>query len=172
MPDSTKPLIVATMGMLAAVVPGGIARAQGPAAFDLGPAARQGFAALWKASVAEGRERVACLGGTLEGDTVHVSAVRALPADSADDLNAGAEASLAGCGPPEWVGTVHTHVRSIDDPSPSPYFSPGDRTVMSAWAERWKGAGAFCLLYSARAAKCEVYPPRQAPRALPPGGAR
>jgi hypothetical protein len=129
--------------------------------------AQRGLAELWRVSTAARRERVACLAGTVGDDTVHVTAVKLLDEAMADSLNAAAEPSLAACGAPAWIGTAHTHVRSTDDPSPAPRFSPGDRAVMSAWASRWRRAGAFCVLYSPHGAHCEIYPSRVAPRTLP-----
>jgi hypothetical protein len=135
----------------------------GPAlpAWVMAAEAKQGLRELWTESVAAHRERVACLAGIIAPDTVHVARIRILEIDSADSVTAPAERSLQDCGAPEWMGTVHTHVQSLDDPAPAPRFSPGDRTVMSAWADRWTRQGAFCVLYSERAAHCEVYPIHQ-----------
>ncbi len=133
----------------------------------MGPAAKPALSALWSRSISEGRERVACMGGTVARDTVHVEHVRDINVVDADSLDASALNSMEQCGPPQWIGTVHTHVRSTDDPSPAPRFSPGDRTVMSEWSRRWNTRGAFCVLYSARSAHCELYPPRSKPRELP-----
>jgi hypothetical protein len=106
---------------------------------------------------------VACLGGTIGADTVHVD--RALPlASASDSLTADAELSLSDCGPPDWVGTAHTHIRSTDGEEPASRFSAADRTVMSLWSTRWGRAGAFCVLYSEKRAHCEVFPPASNPR--------
>lgn len=155
---STKPLsrraaFVLALGLGAA--PGAV-RAQLPTwVIDstAGPVLKQ----LWQESVAARAERVACLGGTIGADTVRITAAAPV-ATAADSLGAGAEASLAQCAPPRWIGTVHTHIRSTDDSEPVGRFSPGDRAVMSAWVERWGRKGAFCLLHSPKAAHCEVYP--------------
>ena len=122
---------------------------------------------LWRESLAARAERVACLGATLGADTVWLTAAAPVTT-TADSLGAGAEASLAQCAPPRWIGTVHTHIRSTDDPEPVARFSPGDRAVMSAWADRWGRKGAFCILYTPKAAHCEVYPAGTPLRALPP----
>jgi hypothetical protein len=127
-----------------------------------GPVLKQ----LWQESVAARAERVACLGGTIGPDTVWITAAAPV-ATTADSLGAGAEASLAQCAPPRWIGTVHTHIRSTDDSEPVARFSPGDRAVMSAWVERWGRKGAFCLLHSPKAAHCEVYPAGVPPREIP-----
>lgn len=136
-------------------------------------AARPVLKQLWASSIAARTERVACLAGRIAPDTVWITDAMPLAgsADSlgADSLGAGAEASLAECGPPRWIGTVHTHIRSTDDPEPVARFSPGDRAVMSTWATRWGRKGAFCILHSATAAHCEVYPAgTQARQVAPP----
>jgi len=149
----------------------GTAAAPGPAQAQLptwvidssaGPVLKQ----LWQESVAARAERVACLGGTIGPDTVWITAAAPV-ATTADSLGAGAEASLAQCAPPRWIGTVHTHIRSTDDSDPVARFSPGDRAVMSTWVERWGRKGAFCLLHSPKAAHCEVYPAGVPPREIP-----
>ncbi len=133
--------------------------AQGLPKWIIAPEAKDSLARLWTESVAANREHVGCLGGDLGADTVRVERVILLEAALGDSLTAPAELSLATCGPPQWIGTVHTHVRSTDDPSPAPRFSGSDRVVMSVWSERWRSKGAFCVLYSDRGAHCEVYPP-------------
>lgn len=158
-------LIPRALAALAAAAAPGAARAQLPTwVIDstAGPVLRQ----LWRESVAARAERVACLGGTIGPDTVWITAAAPV-ATTADSLGAGAEASLAQCAPPRWIGTVHTHIRSTDDSEPVARFSPGDRAVMSAWVERWGRKGAFCLLHSPKAAHCEVYPAGVPPREIP-----
>ncbi|MDZ4864721.1 MAG: hypothetical protein SGJ01_14920 [Gemmatimonadota bacterium] len=119
---------------------------------------------VWDASVLAQQERVACLAGTVGPDTVVVAAAGPLEPREADSLTANAEGSLEQCGPPLWIGTIHTHVRSTDDPSPAPHFSGQDRVVMSLWASRWRRPGAFCVAYGPRSAHCEVYPLRSPAR--------
>jgi hypothetical protein len=107
--------------------------------------------------------------GRLGTDTVFVDRAILLDDAPGDSLNAPAELSLATCGPPTWIGTVHTHVRSTDDPAPAPRFSGSDRVVMSVWSVRWRSKGAFCVLYSDRGAHCEVYPPGRPALLTAPG---
>jgi hypothetical protein len=159
-----NPTGLLTLAALGAAAPPAV-RAQLPAWVidsSAGPVLKQ----LWQASVAARAERVACLGGTIGPDTVWITSAAPVTTP-ADSLGAGAEASLAQCAPPRWIGTVHTHIRSTDDPEPVARFSPGDRAVMSAWVERWGRKGAFCLLHSPRAAHCEVYPAGVPPREIP-----
>lgn len=129
-------------------------------AFVIEAPAKPVLRSLWSTSLITRREQVACLGGEIRGDTVRVTHALALPDVDGDSLSAGAERSLETCSAPEWIGTVHTHIRATDGEEPPPRFSPGDRAVMSAWSARWHRAGAFCVLYSERGAHCEVYPPR------------
>jgi hypothetical protein len=138
--------------------------------WQLSDVAKAGFRQLWDTSVAERRERVACLGGVITDDTVHIARVLLLPEGESDSLTASAEASLTECAAREWIGTVHTHVRSTDSDDPVARFSPGDRAVMSDWSTRYGRPGAFCVLYSAKGAHCEVWPPRSAPRVVRPEG--
>ncbi len=135
----------------------------------IAPEAKDSLARLWTESIAAHREHVGCLGGRLGADTVFVERALLLDAAPGDSLNAPAELSLATCGPPTWIGTVHTHVRSTDDPAPAPRFSGSDRVVMSVWSERWRSKGAFCVLYSDRGAHCEVYPPGRPTLRTTPG---
>lgn len=126
----------------------------------MAPPAKLALQQLWATSLTTRREQVACLGGTLGPDTVLVTRIKPVNEPS-DSLNASADLSLAACSPPEWMGTVHSHVRSTDDDAPAGRFSSDDRSVMSAWTRRWGGQGAFCLVYSERNMHCEVYPPHR-----------
>lgn len=143
---------------LAMGLPGALP-AQAQPEWVLSQAAKNGFADLWEASTRERRELVACLGGSREVDTVRVLTLGPLDLEQSDSLTAEALGSIERCGPPDWIGTIHTHIRSTDDERPAPRFSPSDRVVMSEWVARWGAPGAFCVLYSDRAAQCEVYPP-------------
>jgi hypothetical protein len=151
-----KATLLALLGMAPAGLP----------SWQLSDAAEAGFQEIWSTSVAERRERVGCLGGVITDDTVHVVRVRMLTVGESDSLTASAETSLGECAAPEWIGTVHTHVRSTDSDDPAPRFSPGDRTVMSEWSRRNGRTGAFCVLYSPKGAHCEVWPSRVEPRVL------
>ena len=155
--------LTAALGVAAVLsAPGGLP------AWHLSDAAKAGFKEIWTSSVAERRERVGCMGGIITDDTVHIVRVRPLGEGESDSLTAAAEISLGECAAPEWIGTVHTHVRSTDSDDPTPRFSPGDRVVMSAWSKRY-GRGAFCVLYSTRRAHCELWPPRREPPPPLPG---
>jgi hypothetical protein len=112
--------------------------------------------ALWEESAAAHEERVACLAADIRGDTVFVSRILRLEPDAADSMAISAAASIERCGPPEWDGTVHTHVALYTDDSPSRRFSGQDRTVMRMWYDRWHSDGVFCIVYSARSARCEA----------------
>jgi hypothetical protein len=118
---------------------------------------------LWEASMAARAERVACLAATIEDDAVRISRVRPLTAGAADSLGISAAASLESCSPPEWRGTVHTHVALLrDGRSPYSLFSGADRGVMMMWWRRWRVDGIFCLLYSGEEVICEIEGPRGA----------
>lgn len=140
--------------------PGTRAAAQtGPppkAAFRFAPSAGQALRALWDESVAAKQERVACLAASVRNDTVFVSSILPLVPEEADSMSIGSEASIERCGPPEWAGTVHTHVALYTADLPSTRFSAQDRGVMSRWYARWHADGVFCVVYSARDAHCEA----------------
>ncbi len=114
---------------------------------------------LWETSSAAKAERVACLAATLEGDTVRISRVVPLESGRSDSLGISATPSLDTCGPPEWRGTVHTHVALKDGQRPYSLFSGADRGVMMLWWRRWSVAGVFCLLYSPNEVICEIEGP-------------
>jgi hypothetical protein len=112
--------------------------------------------ALWDESVTAQAERVACLGATVEDGVVHVSRLLPLPAEEADSMGISATSSVERCGPPEWAGTLHTHVAEYDENGPSRRFSGQDRTAMRMWYDRWHADGVFCVVYSERDAHCEA----------------
>jgi hypothetical protein len=115
-----------------------------------------GIRALWTESVAAKQERVACLGASIRNDTVFVSRILALAPEGADSMSIASEASVERCGPPDWAGTLHTHVALYTADLPSTRFSAQDRGVMRRWYERWHSDGVFCVVYSARDAHCEA----------------
>lgn len=112
--------------------------------------------ALWQASLAAREERVACLASTISNDTVLVNRVLALEPEAADSMGISALASVEQCGPPEWSGTVHTHIALYTDDLPSTRFSAQDRTAMRLWYDRWHADGVFCVVYSQERAHCEA----------------
>lgn len=133
-----------------------------PSAFRFEPDARPALHRLWEASVGAKAERVACLAATIGGDTVEISAVFPLEPGPADSLGISADASLESCGPPQWRGTVHTHVALRDGRHPYALFSGADRGVMTLWWRRWDVDGIFCLLYGPNEVICEIEGPRGA----------
>jgi hypothetical protein len=132
------------------------ARTRPQPAFRFSQEAGHGLRALWEESVAAKQERVACLGASVRNDTVFVARILALVPDGADSMSISSDASIERCGPPEWSGTVHTHVAAYDHDLPSTIFSAQDRGVMRRWYQRWQADGVFCLVYSARDAHCEA----------------
>jgi hypothetical protein len=125
-------------------------------AFHFSSEAGLGLRALWEQSLAAKQERVACLGASIRNDTVFVDRILALAPEEADSMSISATVSVERCGPPEWQGTVHTHVALYTDSLPSKRFSAQDRGVMHQWYRRWKADGVFCLVYSAHDAHCEA----------------
>jgi hypothetical protein len=132
------------------------AHARPQPAFRFSQEAGHGLRALWEESVAAKQERVACLGASIRNDTVFVARILALVPDGADSMSISSDASIERCGPPDWSGTVHTHVAAYDNNLPSTIFSAQDRGVMRRWYQRWQADGVFCLVYSARDAHCEA----------------
>jgi hypothetical protein len=111
---------------------------------------------LWHASLAAREERVACLASTIRNDTVFVSRIAPVESEEADSMGISATASIERCGPPEWSGTVHTHIALYTEDRPSTKFSAQDRTAMRLWYDRWHSDGVFCLVYSEEDAHCEA----------------
>lgn len=112
--------------------------------------------ALWQGSLAANEERVACLAASVRNDTVFVSRVAGIEPEGADSMGISATASIDQCGPPEWSGTVHTHIALYTDHQPSTKFSAQDRVAMRLWYDRWHADGVFCLIYSGQDAHCEA----------------
>jgi hypothetical protein len=110
---------------------------------------------LWAASAGTRQERVACLGGYRSGNVWHVTIIEPLVA-AADSFGVSAGVSIERCGPPRWLGTVHTHIARQGDGSPYATFSGADRGVMAIWWRRWRTAGVFCVLFTERDAHCEA----------------
>jgi hypothetical protein len=124
--------------------------------FRFTPAAGKALRALWDSSVAAKAERVACLGAMVRGDSVVVERVLPLLPQDADSMGISAQESIDKCGPPQWSGTVHTHVALYTEESPSRRFSGQDRVAMSLWYDRWHADGVFCVVWSERDAHCEA----------------
>ncbi len=108
---------------------------------------------LWRQSVVAGREHVACIGGYQTPAGLEIDRIRPLDVSS-DSLSADAALSLELCGPPTWLGTVHTHPH--DSPLFKDTFSPSDRAVLAKWRDRWQADGAFCVLHSGVDAFCTL----------------
>jgi len=131
------------------------ATARRPRAFRFEPDAQTELRQLWLASSSVKAERVACLAGEIQRDTVRVT--RILPLEGrADSLGVSARQSLDTCGPPRWQGTVHTHVALHDGIRPYSRFSGADRGVNRLWLRRWNAEGMFCVVYSPTDAYCEI----------------
>jgi hypothetical protein len=144
-------------GALAGATPNSI-----PRAFRFEGTAPSELHRLWEESAESKSERVACLAGSIESDTVRITGVFALEPGRSDSLGISAAASLETCGPPDWRGTVHTHVALRDGRQPYSLFSGADRGIMMLWWRRWREDGIFCLLYSAQEVICEIEGPRGA----------
>jgi hypothetical protein len=124
--------------------------------FRFTPEAGKALRALWDSSVAAKEERAACLGAVVRGDSVVVERVLPLVPQGADSMGMSAQESIDTCGPPQWSGTVHTHVALYTDDAPSRRFSGQDRIAMSLWYDRWRADGVFCVVWSGRDAHCEA----------------
>jgi hypothetical protein len=130
-----------------------------PTAFRFDPGVGAELHNLWKSSITAKTEQVACLSAALEGDTVRISGILPLAPAPSDSLGVSASESLSACGPPQWRGTVHTHVALQDGRRPYSLFSGADRGVMMLWWRRWSVAGVFCLLYTENDVICEIEGP-------------
>jgi hypothetical protein len=130
-----------------------------PSSFHFKPDARPQLHRLWESSSRAKTEQVACLSAIIESDTVEISSILPLALTPADSMGVSASASLETCGPPRWLGTVHTHVALRDGQRPYSLFSGADRGVMMMWWRRWRADGVFCLLYSEKDVICEIEGP-------------
>jgi hypothetical protein len=144
------------------LVLGSAASTRVPTAFRFEGSTRAELRQLWQESAQSKAERVACLAGIIESDTVRITDVLALESGPSDSLGISAGASLDICRPPSWRGTVHTHVALHDGRRPYSLFSGADRGIMMLWWRRWMEDGIFCLLYSDREVICEIEGPRGA----------
>jgi hypothetical protein len=143
--------------VVTALCPAAAAQEAGPKAeFRFSSGAGASLRTLWEESLAAREERVACLAADITGDTVLVSRILRVEPDGADSMGVSATASVEHCGPPEWSGTVHTHVALYTDDSPSRRFTGQDRTVKRKWYDRWRSDGEFCVVYSEKSAHCEA----------------
>jgi hypothetical protein len=150
------------VGLSAAIALAGATPTSIPRTFRFEETARFELHRLWEESAESKAERVGCLAGSVESDTVHITRVLALESGRSDSLGISAAASLETCGPPTWKGTVHTHVALRDGRQPYSLFSGADRGIMMLWWRRWREDGIFCLLYSAQEVICEIEGPRGA----------
>lgn len=128
-----------------------------PARFGFTADASAMLQRLWEQSLAERKEHVGCITGVILDDSVRVTRVMVLDVPhGSDSLGVSAQSSIDTCGPPDWMGTVHTHVARYDGEHPYPNLSGADRGIMFMWWQRWQVDGMFCVLYSATEAFCEV----------------
>lgn len=127
-----------------------------PARFSFGSDASALLGRLWAESAAEKREHVACITGEVRGDSVRITNVMPLESRSADSLGVSAQGSIDQCGPPDWLGTAHTHVARYDGEHPYKNMSGADRGIIAMWWRRWQVDGLFCVLYSETEAFCQV----------------
>ena len=122
--------------------------------FRIATDARSALRGLWDSSIGSKEERVACIGGRRIGGVAYITKVMTLEAP-ADSAHVSAVSSLNECRPPEWFGTVHTHIARFNG-LPFVTFSADDRNVISIWRGRWKHDGVFCILYTEADAYCEA----------------
>ena len=106
-----------------------------PLAFRFDPSAQAELRRLWVESTGARTERVACLAGQIVSDTVRVTRILPLT-DWADSLAVSAQQSLDECGPPQWQGTVHTHVAVHGGGEPYSRFSGADRNCRRCFRSR------------------------------------
>jgi hypothetical protein len=122
--------------------------------FSFSPEAREALRLLWARSLASHTEHVACIGGQSTNGVAYITRVEELPS-TADSFNVSAVASLRECAPPNWNGTVHTHI-ALNNGQPYIVFSGADRAVMSMWRRQYHDEGVFCILYNSWQANCEA----------------
>lgn len=123
--------------------------------FHFSTDARATLIALWKRSTEVNAERVACIGGHSENGVAYVDTVQELAGQDADSMQVQAVVSIEQCHPPQWFGTVHTHIVKYKGQLPYSTFSGADRGVIAQWHRTWKSDGVFCILFSDVQAHCE-----------------
>lgn len=128
--------------------------AAAPSPFRFTPPAQNELHELWVRSVNAKAERVACIAGSIQDGVARITRVQMLSAPTQDSTHILAQTSIDVCHPPEWLGTVHTHIATFNG-LPFATFSADDRNVIWMWHERYKADGVFCVLYSAEKAHCE-----------------
>ena len=149
----TRLPVVVTLAALVLALAG--ARGRGPQVLAVAPDAQAALRSLWRASMAARAERVACLASVVDGDTLRITRANPLTA-GADSLAVSAGSSIELCGPPEWQGTVHTHIALAEGQRARAQFSGADRGVMLMWWQHWQVDGTFCLLSAENEAHCEI----------------
>lgn len=127
----------------------------GSAVFQISGDASRSFSALWAESVGAKQERVACIGGRRSGGVAYITRVQEVTVAASDTFNMDARQSLEQCRPPQWFGTVHTHIAKYDGVHPYSTFSGADRGVMAMWNHMWNTVSVFCVLYTEHEAHCE-----------------
>jgi hypothetical protein len=142
-------------GTAVPVVPVVRRAADDDATFRFSDEARDALRSLWQESVDAKEERVACIGGVVDPSGAAITRVHELTTSRADSFGVSAVASLRRCAPPNWLGTVHTHI-ARQDGQPYILFSGADRIIMQMWRSRWHADGVFCILYDDTHAHCEV----------------
>lgn len=134
---------------------------------------------LWDEAERQEREKLACLDADVEeipSDTMLIWTINRIKQVKvkSDKGAISHSTSLSECEPPEFVGTVHTHLAdSIPNPSGSGYlqgpfkkFSPGDYAAQDAWANVWEDkaqeAGMrwslWCIMFSDEGMNCIARP--------------
>ena len=121
--------------------------------FRFAPETRRVMHDLWEESVATHQERLACIAGYRFSGTFYVTRAQRVTFEEADSLHLVPDP--ASCASPEWHGTVHTHIARFQG-LPFVTFSYADRMMMTWWRQTWKADGAFCVIYSAEQAYCEL----------------
>ena len=160
--ESSRPATVSTVdrptlpSFMSPLHPAPIRSIRTPASrvFAVDMTAQATMEALWNESKRANAERVACIAGHMEGGAFHITRAEVVPTEKADSLRISPGPSLERCGPPEWLGTVHTHIATFHG-RPFAMLSPSDRAVMNVWRLKWGQEGVFCVLYSETEAYCE-----------------
>lgn len=125
-----------------------------PSPFVFEAPARAVLQSLWRESLEAKEERVACLSGHGTRAAFHINRVERVPHERADSTHVSPGPSLDLCRPPQWVGTVHTHIVAVGGRAYG-RLSPADHAVTRLWRAKWRADGVFCVLYSETRAYCE-----------------